>query len=63
MKVPALVIYDQDPYVGFDALAGHVEKYENWQATRITPSRGLPHFEKTGETAEALQNFWQSLEE
>jgi pimeloyl-ACP methyl ester carboxylesterase len=63
VRVPTLVIYDEDPNVSFDALPGHVEKCDNWQATRITPSRGLPHFEKTGETAEALQAFWQSLEE
>lgn len=63
VKTPALVIYDEDPYVSFDALPAHVEKYENWQAVRLTPSQGLPHFEKTGETAEVLKEFWRKLDE
>ncbi len=59
VTVPALVIYDEDFYSRFDTLPDLVEQQENWQAVRLTPSRGLPHFERMSETAEILDAFWQ----
>ncbi len=59
VTVPALVIYDEDYYSRFDTLPELVEQYENWQAVRLTPSRGLPHFERMAETAVILDTFWQ----
>ena len=45
LNIPVLVIYDHDPYVDFDTLEPFVNAHANWYSSRITPSRGLPHFE------------------
>ncbi len=55
---PTLVIYDQDGYVTFDALPSLLGQHDNWQAKRVAPTRGLPQFERLGDTTRALQTFW-----
>ncbi len=55
---PALVIYDRDGYTSFDALPQLLDERSNWRATRIMPTRGLPHFERLSDTARALTAFW-----
>jgi pimeloyl-ACP methyl ester carboxylesterase len=60
LTVPTLALYDQDYFVGFDALPQVVQANPRWQAVRIAPTRGLPHFEKLAETAVALDAFWQA---
>lgn len=55
---PALVIYDRDGYTRFDALPQLLDERSNWRATRVSPSWGLPHFERLGDTARALTTFW-----
>jgi len=54
---PALVIHDEDPYVNFDLLPAFVAEHPNWQAQRITPTLGLPHWEKPAETAAMIDSF------
>ncbi len=61
VTVPTLVIYDEDYFSRFDTLPELVEEKENWQAVRLMPSRGLPHFERMGETAVILDAFWQQI--
>jgi pimeloyl-ACP methyl ester carboxylesterase len=60
LSMPALVIYDQDAYTQFDALPAFLDEHPNWRGARITPTRGLPQFEKLPETTQALDAFWQS---
>ncbi len=62
IKQPTLVLYDRDPYVAFDQLPAFVESRPPWQAERIAPSRGLPHFEQLDRVTDALDAFWQGLE-
>jgi pimeloyl-ACP methyl ester carboxylesterase len=62
VDAPCLVLYDRDAFVRFDRLPGLLARRPNWQAKRISPSLGLPHFEKLPETIQALDEFWQSLE-
>jgi pimeloyl-ACP methyl ester carboxylesterase len=62
VHTPTLVIYDQDAFVRFDRLPDLLESNPHWQAERITPSLGLPHFEKLPETVQVLNKFWQGLE-
>ncbi|MFO7322197.1 MAG: alpha/beta fold hydrolase [Chloroflexota bacterium] len=62
LELPVLVIYDQDPYTNFELLPELVAARRNWQATRIAPSRGLPHFERMPDTANALDAFWLAIE-
>jgi pimeloyl-ACP methyl ester carboxylesterase len=55
---PTLVLYDQDAYTGFDHLPEMLTRKPNWQARRIAPTRGLPHFEQLGDTVAELEKFW-----
>lgn len=62
LELPALIIYDQDPYVSFSALPDLLLAHPNWNAVRITPTRGLPHFEQLDTTTQVLDNFWEGIE-
>jgi hypothetical protein len=33
-------------------------RHANWFSSRITPTLGLPHFERLPETIQALDDFW-----
>jgi pimeloyl-ACP methyl ester carboxylesterase len=61
VTIPGLVIYDQDAYTGFDGLPELLDACSNWQAQRITPSKGLPHFENLEQTVKVLEDFWASI--
>lgn len=58
---PTLVLYDRDGYTSFDALPTLLAQRDNWQAERITPTLGLPQFERLGDTTHALQSFWARM--
>jgi hypothetical protein len=58
--MPMLVVYDQDPFVRFDTLDETAQTRANWYTSRITPTRGLPQFERLPETVQALQDFWDA---
>lgn len=58
LEMPVLVLYDRDPNVSFDRLPGFVSGRGNWHAVRIAPTLGLPHWEKTSETVDAMEHFW-----
>lgn len=58
LHMPVLVIYDRDPYVRFDTLDDHMARHANWFSGRITPTLGLPQFERLPETIQALDDFW-----
>jgi pimeloyl-ACP methyl ester carboxylesterase len=61
LQQPALVIYDQDPYTNFEMLPGLLQEKENWQAVRVSPTKGLPHWEQPERTFSALESFWEGL--
>jgi pimeloyl-ACP methyl ester carboxylesterase len=58
LEQQVLVLYDRSPNVTFDALPDLLTTRPNWTAHRIAPTRGLPHFERLGETADAIADFW-----
>lgn len=62
LTIPALVLYDRDNFVRFDLIPALLDKSPNWQARRIVPTRGLPHFEKLNETASVLDEFWLGVD-
>lgn len=62
LTVPTLAIYDQDAFVRFDTLPDLLKRNRRWRATRITPSKGLPQFERRGDTIAALDGFWAEIE-
>jgi pimeloyl-ACP methyl ester carboxylesterase len=61
LKVPTLAIYDQDAYSRFDALPDLLLRNSHWQAVRLVPSKGLPHWERRQDTVEVLTGFWKAL--
>jgi len=61
LRMPVLVLYDQDPNVSFERL-GAFESKDNWHIRRISPTRGLPHWERMEQTVEALDTFWDSID-
>jgi pimeloyl-ACP methyl ester carboxylesterase len=61
LEMPVLVLYDQDYFVRFETLPTTLERCPNWRAERISPTYGLPHFEKMPQVARALDSFWGSL--
>jgi hypothetical protein len=34
---------------------------ENWQGQRITPTKGLPHWERPEKTFDAMDTFWKGI--
>lgn len=59
---PALVIFDKDPNISFEHLDEVVDARPNWQKRRISPTRGLPHFDEPLRTREALEAFWSGAD-
>jgi hypothetical protein len=39
-------------------LPSFIKEMENWQAERITPTKGLPHWEQPEKTFKAMEAFW-----
>ena len=63
LQHPGLIIYDKDPYTGFEALPDLLLSQPLWSAVRITPTRGLPQFEQMQTLRKVLDNFWQGLDQ
>jgi pimeloyl-ACP methyl ester carboxylesterase len=63
VTTPSLVIYDRDGFVSFDRLRELEAANKAWQSVRVTPTLGMPQWEKLEETAQALENFWQGIKE
>ncbi len=61
LEIPALIIYDQDGYTSFEGLGSLLLKRTNWNAARVEPTRGLPHFEELRTMVRVLDNFWQRI--
>ncbi|MEK9654969.1 MAG: hypothetical protein VW202_04625, partial [Halieaceae bacterium] len=55
---PCLVLFDRDPNIGFERLPELTHVHSHWAAKQLSPSLGLPHWELTRETIEALEDFW-----
>ena len=61
VNTPTMVLYDQDAFVRFDRLPELLATNKAWQATRISPTLGLAHWEKLEETTKALDAFWETV--
>ncbi len=60
LQVPSLVLYDRDAYTRFEMLPDLLMKNKAWQAIRLVPTLGMPHYERTQDTVEVLDKFWKS---
>jgi pimeloyl-ACP methyl ester carboxylesterase len=60
LTVPVLVVHDAR---GSDTLEleAFLRGRANRFAVRVSPTRGMPHFERKSDTVAALDRFWQSL--
>lgn len=59
LRVPTVVLYDQDGFVSFERLPMFVQQ-PGVSAVRIPGTAGLPHFEKPAEVRAALDHFWEA---
>ncbi len=62
LQQPVLTIYDKDPNVSFERLEELVSSQTNWQAQRVEPSLGMPHFEHSAGVIQILDQFWNEIE-
>jgi hypothetical protein len=60
LTVPTLVVHDAS---GDDAV--ELERFlrgrPNRFAVRVSPTRGMPHFERRSDTVSALERFWDAV--
>jgi pimeloyl-ACP methyl ester carboxylesterase len=61
LENPVLVIYDRDTYTNFEMLPTLLRERDNWQAVRISPTKGLPHWEAPQRVSKAMADFWFGL--
>jgi pimeloyl-ACP methyl ester carboxylesterase len=61
LKQPVLVIYDHDPYTNFEMLPTLLRECAIWKGARISPTKGLPHWEAPQRVINAMTNFWSEL--
>lgn len=62
VKAPTLVLYDRDPFSGFDRLPEFLAGRDGWDAIRIENTNGLPHWDKPTETLSTLSAHWAAHE-
>lgn len=56
--LPVLAIADRDPYITFEHLPAFATARPNWHYQSLAPHMGLPHWERSEATMEALEQFW-----
>jgi pimeloyl-ACP methyl ester carboxylesterase len=60
VEKPTLVLYDRDPFTGFDLLPDVVARNNHWSAVRVPNTCGLPHWDQPSRTFEELDAFWSA---
>jgi hypothetical protein len=60
LERPTLALYDRDGYTSFELLPEMVGRYCMWESKRISPTLGMPQFERLDKTVSALQEFWRT---
>jgi hypothetical protein len=61
LSVPVLVVHDASGSNAVE-LEAFLRGRANRFAVRVSPTRGMPHYERRTETVAALDRFWQSLQ-
>jgi len=59
---PVLVLYDSEPGKSYDMLLSSARAHPNWSVRRVRQSRGMPHFDRPGETFHILDDFLKAQE-
>lgn len=55
LAVPTRVIFDQDPYTGFERLDALVRSNPRVTSHRVAPTRGMPHFERAAAVIDVME--------
>ena len=58
---PVLAVYDRDPYTNFEMLPALLRDCDNWRGARISPTKGLPHWEAPQRVFNAMEDFWSQV--
>ncbi|MBB1073835.1 alpha/beta hydrolase [Rhodoferax sp. 4810] len=61
IEQPVLAIYDRDAHVSFETLPNFLLGHRNWRATRVSPTLGIPQWERPYETISAVDAFWHEM--
>lgn len=61
LKLPVLVLYDNAPGLRLDMLSQVARENASWSAQRLRRSRGMPHFDRPGETFLVMDQFWKKI--
>ena len=61
LGIPVMVVYDHDPYTNFEMLPAFLREQDNWQGVRISPTKGLPHWEAPQRVSNAMMDFWSGI--
>ncbi len=61
IEQPVLVIYDRDPNTNFEMLPMMLRDHDNWRAARVSPTKGLPHWEQPEKAFKEMQQFWNEI--
>jgi pimeloyl-ACP methyl ester carboxylesterase len=59
VEKPTLVLYDRDPFTGFEMLPDVVAR-KQWTAVRVPNTCGLPHWDQPSRTFDELDAFWSA---
>ncbi|HKU37359.1 MAG TPA: hypothetical protein VJR89_04410, partial [Polyangiales bacterium] len=62
VKVPVLVLYDEDPHTRFTGLRGFVQHHPHFELVRILRTRGLPQIEARDRTLHAMRKYWERID-
>ncbi len=58
IRVPTLVLFDEDPTTSFDRLPQLVARNAEVRARRIAHTKGMPHYEMTSEVLKLIEAFY-----
>lgn len=59
---PVYVVYDNESGLNFDMLPQLVHEKSNWKAFRSRNTKGMPHFERSGELFRQFDIFWKKYD-
>lgn len=62
VRVPTLVLYDEDAYSDYGSLPSFILQHPMWAAQRVPGTCGLPHLDAPDPTARAIAHWFEAME-
>ena len=63
LTLPVFVVYDNEEGISFDMLPQLLNEKTNWKTFHSRNTRGMPHFERSGELFRQFDLFWKKLDQ